>query len=252
MLTRLIRFLSGLLFGYAIKYLWKRFSSYIETRFAIRRIFPLEQGFYAKELDYHGIKIKSSAAVEDTALIEARRRLDMMLKRMPEARRQLSKQKAELHIIGRNQLTSDLPEHRHLRGKKDFDRKNHLDIDERTRGVGGRLASVGEENLLRLRKDRYRGRDICIHEFSHTVMMFGLDNKTREKITRQYQHSKKLGLWKGAYAASDPGEFFAELSMWYFGTRGDYGSLSPSPEPGPGWLRKYDPAAYSLLKSIYS
>jgi hypothetical protein len=221
-------------------------------KFPIKVISPPEHGFYSKELDYHGIKIKASAVVEDTALFEAQHRLDMMLKNLPEERARLSRRNAELHIIGRNQLTSDLPENRRWKGKKNFDKKNHMDIDERTRGVGGLLASCGEENLLRLWEDRYRGHDICIHEFAHTLMMFGLDTRTREKITKQYRHSKELGLWKGMYAATDAGEFFAELSTWYFGRRGNYGSLYPSPKPGPGWLRNYDPAAYALLKSIYS
>ena len=30
--------------------------------------------------------------------------------------------------------------------------------------MGGLLTSCGEYNLLRLQVDRYRGRDICVHD----------------------------------------------------------------------------------------
>src|SRR5207253_8357183 len=67
---------------------------------------------------------------------------------------------------------SDLPEWRHDKGIPRPEYKG-LTRDERTRGMGGLLTSCGEENLLRLEKDRYRGRDICIHEFSHSIRNHG-------------------------------------------------------------------------------
>jgi hypothetical protein len=218
----------------------------------VKPIFPPEMGFYSKEIDYDGIKIKSADVVADGALFEAKRRLDMMLKYMPQVKQNLHNQRAELHIIGKNQLTSDLPENRHFKGNKNFDAKRQLDIDERARGTGGLFASVGEENLLFLENDRFYGRDICVHEFAHTIMICGLDDRIKSKIDEQYKRSKKRGLWKGTYADTNEDEFFAELSMWFFGTRGDYGSLSPSPEAGPQWLKSYDPDAFSLLDHIYS
>ena len=92
---------------------------------------------------------------------------------------------------------SDLPEYRHLRGKRgdyaaealndprrcvrhgvwaersedgrSFRLPLHsaesLTIDERTRGMGGVQASCGEENLLGIEVDpRYANRDILTHE----------------------------------------------------------------------------------------
>ncbi len=114
----------------------------------------------------------------DEALFQARARLAMMLDKLPSVCRRLQKAGAELHIIGRNQVTSDLPEWRHAKGKP-FD--GRLTIDERTRGMGGRLTSCGEENLLRLPRDRYRGRDICVHEFAHNIQ----DRGATEAILRQ-------------------------------------------------------------------
>jgi hypothetical protein len=60
------------------------------------------------------------------------------------------------------------------------------------------------------------------------------------------------GKWKTAYAATNDDEFFAELSMWYFGTHGDVGRMSPAPEPGRDGLRRYDREAFELLDGIYS
>jgi len=45
--------------------------------------------------------------------------------------------------------------------------------------------------------------------------------------------------------------FFAELTMWYFGGRGDYGKLAPPPRPGVEWLKSHDPEAFDLVDSIY-
>lgn len=215
----------------------------------IRPIEPPEQGFYAKRLDYEGIPIKAPAVVDDRALFVARERLSRMLKNLPEARYNLRLAGAELHIIGRDQVTSDLPEHRHLKGKP-FD--GALTVDQRTRGLGGLLTSCGEENLLELPGDRYRGRDICTHEFAHNVQAHGLSEDARRRIREQYRRSTEKGLWRGAYAATNEGEFFAELTMWYFGTHGDLRMAGPRPENGPDGLKKYDPDAYALLDDLYS
>jgi len=120
---------------------------------------------------------------------------------------------AELHIIGRDQVTSDLPEHRHLKGKK-LEEYHGLTVDERTRGLGGLLTSCGEENLLKLEKDRYKGRDICVHEFAHNIRKHGIPKDIRKRFDEQYRKSLDKGLWQKSYAGSNPDEFFAELTMW--------------------------------------
>jgi alpha-glucosidase len=215
----------------------------------VRRLDPPEFGFYSKRLDYEGIPVKAHAVVADAALVAGRERLQRMLTSCPTVRANLAMNGAELHIIGKDQVTSDLPEYRHLKGKP-FD--GRLTVDERTRGLGGLSASCGEENLLQLPVDRYRGRDICVHEFAHTVRAYGLSDDVRKKIALQYRRSLDRGLWKNAYAATNDDEFFAELSMWYFGTEGDTVNLAPKPARGREGLRKYDPDAFDLLDQIYS
>jgi hypothetical protein len=215
----------------------------------IRRIDPPEKGFYAKVLDFEGIPIKAPAVVEDKALLIARDRLSRLLKNLPDARYNLRMAGAELHIIGKDQVTSDLPEYRNLKGKP-FD--GNLTVDQRTRGLGGLWTSCGEENLLELPTDRYHGRDICTHEFAHCLQGNGLSDDVRRRIREQYGRSTDKGLWKGAYAATNEGEFFAELTMWYFGTHGDLHMTGPKPENGPDGLKAYDSGAYALLDDLYS
>lgn len=214
----------------------------------IERIDPPEKNFFAKRLDYHGILIKAHADVSDEALLEAEDRLEMMLAHLPEARDKLAKAGATLHIIGQEQVTSDLPEHRHLKGKPFAGKQT---VDERTRGLGGLLTSCGEENLLRLKKDRYRGRDICVHEFAHNLFQHGVDKSVRQQFKRQRERSLVNGLWVKSYAGSNDHEFFAELSMWYFGTHGDLGMEGPKPANGRDGLKAYDPEAFALFDRFY-
>lgn len=221
---------------------------------AIMNLDPPEQGFFSKQLDYHGIPIKAPAVVVDQALYAAYDRLSLLftnlLIRQPMVISNLVAAGVELHIIGRHQVTTDLPEWRHDKGRP-IPEYGGLTRDERTRGMGGRLTSCGEENLLRLDNDHYRGRDICLHEFAHSIRNFGIQRELRAKFNDQWRRSLDRGLWVKSYAGSNPDEFFAELTMWYFGTHGDLHMTGPKPEPGPEGLKKYDPDAFALFDDFY-
>ncbi len=225
--------------------------SHAEDSQAILPIDPPERGFYAKRLEYEGIPIKAPKEVADAALFAARERLSMMLSNLPSIRTNLRNAGTELHIIGRNQVTSDLPEHRKLKGKP-LPEYHGRTVDERTRGLGGRLVSCGEENLLKLENDRYRGRDICVHEFAHNIRNYGMPRAVRARFDQQYQRSLAKGLWQNSYAGSNADEFFAELSMWYFGTHGDLHMTGLKPENGPAGLKQYDADAFALLDEFYT
>lgn len=212
---------------------------------------PPEKDFFSKRLDFHGIPIKSHQVVADEALYAGYDRLSMILSNLPMVVSNLAAAGASLHIIGRNQVTTDLPEWRHDKGKP-IPEYNGLTRDQRTRGMGGLLTSCGEENLLKLENDKYHGRDICAHEFAHSIRNRGIPREIRAKFDEQYKRSVEKGLWKGAYAGSNPDEFFAELTMWYFGTHGDLNMTGPKPENGPEGLKKYDPEAFALFDDFYS
>jgi hypothetical protein len=210
---------------------------------------PPEQDFYSKMIDFDGLYIKAHKDVSDEALREAYRRLYAQMANQPNVHWNLKMAGSELHIIGRDQVTSDLPEYRRMKGRR---MDGNLTVDERTRGMGGLVASCGEENLLLLNKDRYRGRDICVHEFGHNIFTSGIPASIREKIVEQYNDSLKNGHWRGDYAGTNPNEFFAELTMWYFGTRGELAMQGPKPEDGREGLKKYDPEAFALMDNFYS
>jgi alpha-glucosidase len=218
---------------------------------AISAITPLEKDFFSKQVFYKGIPIKAHSVVADQALYEAYNRLDLLLGHLPLVASNLVAAKVELHIIGKDQVTTDLPEWRQDKGKP-LAEYNGLTRDQRTRGMGGRLTSCGEENLLKLEKDKYHGRDICLHEFAHATRDFGIGLALTQKFDDQYRSSLAKGLWNKAYAASNPDEFFAELTMWYFGTHGDLNMTGPKPENGPEGLKKYDPEAFALFDDFYS
>ena len=134
-----------------------------------------------------------------------------------------------------------------------------ITLDERARGMGGVQSSCGEENLLDLDTDpRYAGRDILTHEFAHCVMDVGLPPKLQSAIRETYAEAVEAkGRWtradgSRAYAGSCPQEYWAELTMWYFGTHGEFVDRKEKlPAPGPGGLAAYDPDGFALLASIY-
>jgi hypothetical protein len=226
-----------------------------EVRPAITTIAPPAEDFFSKRLDFHGIPIKAHKVVVDEALYAAYDRLALLftnlLTKQPMVISNLVARGAELHIIGRDQVTTDLPEWRHDKGKK-LAEYNGLTRDERTRGMGGLLTSCGEENLLKLTKDRYRGRDICLHEFSHSVLNNGCQREIKTRFGEQRKRSLEKGLWLKSYAGSNTDEFFAELTMWYFGTHGDMSMTGPKPKNGREGLKTYDPEAFALMDDFYS
>jgi hypothetical protein len=222
-----------------------------QTHPPIQAIDPPEDGFYTKVLSFHGILIKAPSVVTDEAMYIAYDRMATETAHLPMVITNLAAAGAQLHIIGRDQVTTDLPEWRQDKHVP-LDEYNGLTRDQRTRGMGGLITSCGEENLLMLPTDRYRGRDICMHEFAHNIEGAGIPREVRAKFDAQYQISKSKGLWLNSYAGSNPNEYFAELTMWYFGTHGDMNMTGPKPEDGPEGLRKYDPDAYKLLDDFFS
>jgi alpha-glucosidase len=218
-------------------------------------IHPLEKDFFSKRLDFHGIPIKAHKVVTDEALYAAYDRLALMftnlLTAQPMVLSNLVAAGAALHIIGRDQVTTDLPEWRHDKGKP-LDEYKGMTRDQRTRGMGGLLTSCGEENLLKLPQDRYRGRDICLHEFSHNVLNHGCQRDIKKRFAEQRKRSLEKGLWQKSYAGSNVDEFFAELTMWYFGTHGDLRMTGPKPANGREGLKEYDPEAFALMDDFYS
>lgn len=216
----------------------------------IERLDPPELGFYSRRLDAGGIAIKAHADVSDEAMRAAAARVNRSLGNLPVVRSNLVAAGAEIHIIGRNQKMVDLPEYRHWRDRP-FEGK--LMLDQRARGLGGIVSSCGEDNLLALPSDAFHDhRDICTHEFSHTIHEHGMSSNLVAAVAARHRAALAEGRWATTYAAQNEKEFFAELSMWYWDSRGDFGKLDPPPRVGRAWLREYDPESFRLLDDFYS
>ena len=226
------------------------------TDVPVRPIDPPERDFYARRLDYRGLPIKGAAVVADAAFYEAWRRLDRLLRDNPVVLQNLLAARSEVHIIGRDQGQTDLPEFRSQKGVP-LKENPKITLDERARGMGGRDCSCGEENLLNLPGDRYRGRDILSHEFTHTIHAYGVSANVRERITATYRAAREKKLWetpdgKPVYAGTNENEYLAELALWYVGGRGDWPRGMPPMRPGPDFLREYDPEGYKLVDDLFS
>jgi hypothetical protein len=179
---------------------------------------------YSEETDFRGIRIRYMPGVSAAAVEIAKDRLGQLLAHLPVVEQNLVDCGAELRIM-----------------------TGHPDTDV----TGGLVSYATEENILKNERDRFSDhRDICIHECSHMLHLAGFGAKQRAAIEQRYSEVLAEGLWPHCYALSNDREFFAELAMWYFGTRGDYGQL-PDPQEGRAWLASYDPKSFKLLDDIF-
>ena len=82
----------------------------------IQVVDPPEKDFFSKRLDFEGIPIKAHQVVSDEAMRAGYERLQTMFARLGPYRekvlKNLTQAGVELHIIGRDQVTTDLPEWR--------------------------------------------------------------------------------------------------------------------------------------------
>ncbi|KAG8464487.1 hypothetical protein KFE25_003550 [Diacronema lutheri] len=225
-----------------------------------RQIVAVDHPFFAKAVRVRGIPVRAAKCVEDAALVVAADRLSRQLAGLPDSViERLLTLDAAVHVIGRGQVTSDLPEHAHMKGVDGgYTAEAGVTVDQRSRGMGGLKSSCGEENLLNIDDDPcYRGRDILTHEFAHAIMDYGLPAAAVHTIRETHAAAVAAGLWtradgSRAYAGSNASEYWAELSMWYFGSHGEFvDGGARTPAPGPAGLARYDPAGFALLGALY-
>ena len=205
--------------------------------------------FYRKYVDADGLPVLGSAKVSDYALKEAAFIVNTMLSRRPDIRRALIANGSRVVVMAYTEMTTDVPEHRHLRPKKFWDR--------RARGLGGSatdpVCSCAEENLLGYPGDPYRQECILIHEFAHLIHLRGmnrLDPTFDERLKRAYESAMQKGLWKGKYAATNKQEYWAEgVQSWFNNNRPpdhDHNHVDTRKE-----LQEYDPALAALCHEVF-
>ncbi len=192
------------------------------------------------------MRIRGTARVRPAAIDIAVGRVARLLGRAPAIADNLARAGAELQIFAESESVTDLPMYRHMKGKA-FDGERTM--DERGRGYGGLHACMGEEALLGLDSARHADhRDICSHELGHTVLDYGVDPVFRARW-RAF-HDQTSDRWAPAYASTNADERWAELTMWYVGSHGDWPPGLRT--AGPQALERFDADAYALLDAIYS
>lgn len=209
------------------------------------------EDFYAKTIFSGRISIRAHASVPDAALNAARERVERMLAKAPRLRDNCESAGMQMIVAGKTQMLSDLPEFRHHKGER-FE--NGEDYDWHTRGSGkleGRFVSCGEGNLLNYVGDRFYKQDVCVHELSHALMFLGMTSKQRNSVISRFEAAMREGKWKDAYASTSYAEFFADLSIAYFGSEIPTAHHLKGYKRGAAWLKNYDPASYAVLDAIY-
>jgi hypothetical protein len=204
------------------------------------------RAFYKKHLDAGGLSIAAGAAVADEALQRTYHIVTRMLAGRPDILDAMRKHGTRLIIIGKDQVYTDMPEYRN--------HPNPTFQNERVRGTGGlAVTSFGEENLLNLPIDRYDDESIAVHEFCHTIdaALRRIDFGWSKRLREIYQNAMSKGLWKGAYAASNQAEYWAEICQSYFDcnrvNNWNHNSIGTREQ-----LKLYDPEGYDLVRTTFN
>lgn len=178
-----------------------------------------------------GITIMSSRFVCDEAFIQAGKIVDLMMEKVnamdPTVVTRMNEFGFSVCITGKDHLVTDIPQNRYMNIW--WPQQNW---DDRGRGYGATdnlpVMPIGEENIVDIGYDSYRGQSIFVHEFAHCID-WGMDKATmtvraefRERIGNALANAKKPEnrLWMGSYAIetdqSSWSEYFAEAAQAYF------------------------------------
>jgi dipeptidyl aminopeptidase/acylaminoacyl peptidase len=203
------------------------------------------RAFYTRYLDVNGLSVAASAEVADAALQRTYEIVSHLLAGRPDVLEAMAKHGTRLIIIGKDQAYTDMPEYRN--------HPNPAYQNERVRGTGGlRVTSFGEENLLNLPLDRYDDESIAVHEFCHTIdaALQRIDPAWHDRLRATYRSAMSRGLWKNAYASSNPAEYWAEICQSYFDCN-RINNWNHGPVGTREQLKLYDPEGYELVKTTF-
>ena len=95
-------------------------------------------------------------------------------------------------------------------------------------------------------------RASAVHEFCHTIdaALGPIDPTWRERLRQTYRDAVAAGLWKNAYAGTNPGEYWAEICQSYF----DCNRINNWNHNAVGTreqLKQYDPEGYDLVRTTF-
>ncbi len=197
---------------------------------------------YTQRREVRGITVVASRRVSEEALDIAEDTIERVFENndLIDA---LVEQRAYVIVADSGQGVLDLPEFGCLEDQLGSDFFTHVC------GVADRadypVATVNELDLVGDRSGPCGGLNILFHELGHLVQGWTLDPGDYFDVRLMYQAAKDAGKYEGAYASTNPNEYFAE------GTQAYFLSGERNGERDREWLREYDPALFDLLDRIY-
>ena len=185
--------------------------------------------YYTQFVPVKGVMVKGHKSVDPAALLAGAEIVDAMLSGREDIVRCMSLQGADLAVIPRDQVNTDLPEFAHLAETMDFTgrRRDTFEI----RGLGGVMgqpvSSAAEEQLLGNWESQhprypYRGL-VATHEYAHAVQNLCFTQEDWEKWNKFYDKAVEENWYPGSHMMADIYEFFAVFSTGYFEVTNELG-----------------------------
>jgi len=194
---------------------------------------------------YKGLRVVSGRYASDRAIQKSAELLDRVTDLVdPRVMAAMTRNGFRHAVMGTypSERTTNIPEHAFL---------EPVYWNERARGLGATMAvpvgSGAEENVLCHSNDRYKGEDITIHEFAHSLHLTGLAPVFPgfdQRLQGLYYAARTAGVWgSGHYAMTDFKEYFAEGVQSFFGCNmADYHAPVTR-----DLLRRRDPNLYNFI-----
>ncbi len=201
--------------------------------------------FYQKYADANGIPVATSSLVADEAITLACQLIKEMVSLRDDVRQALINAGMRFTLIASSEQLSSIPEINRTYGSM---------YDMRARGLGSIIPTIcAEENILcQVSVDRWRGENICVHEYAHTMLDYGLaraDPTFRSRLDAAYRTAQATGNFANTYAISKVSDFWAEgVQDWYnsnleaIPTNGIHNSVNTRDE-----LLEASPELYDLI-----
>ena len=163
--------------------------------------YKLEPTFYKKGILVQEILIATSKEVSDFTLLEAAYQFDMVMKTLkPEVASRIRARKVLCVLVGKDELTSDMPQFKSELTGPELDFYNWRQrgflttLDERP------TVLFAEEDVM-----EYEGgmqiESILIHEFGHVIDGAGFDENQQRQLVESFDQAKAKGLWNDGSAA---------------------------------------------------
>lgn len=204
-------------------------------------------GEYRKYVDAGGIPIVAPIGVADESLLRARHILSDMLAARPQLYAALQRNRTRVVIGEKLGLPTDLPDFRNLGW---YGRYNGFFTGGGNRKVGipGAVIVVFEENLLcHDEVDAVHGKrgGTLVHEIAHAIH-FAMPSSFKRRVDSAYRKAIGRGLWRGAYASTSEGEYWAEAVEAWFGV-----GIPVEGVTSRSTLRRYDPDVAALAQEVF-